>query len=304
MAPLPLRSHERIEWPQGRERVLAAFDSVYPDLSKFAEHAFDRRWVDHAARPGKAPGGFCSTSPVLGESRIFMTFNGATGDVTTLAHELGHAWHGWLLRDARYWARHYPMTLAETASTFAQQIVIDAVLDDPDAPAEARAVMLDARMQDAETFLLNIRMRFLFESSLYDERASGELSIERLCELMADAQQRIYGDTLDPEQLDPWFWASKLHFYIAGVSFYNFPYTFGYLLSLGLFARARQEGRGFLPRYEELLRQTGRDRVETVVQSCVGVDLQQPDFWQASIDLIEEDLGRWEKVVDELALGD
>jgi oligoendopeptidase F len=147
-------------------------------------------------------------------------------------------------------------------------------------------------------------MRFLFESSLYDERASGELSIERLCELMADAQQRIYGDTLDPEQLDPWFWASKLHFYIAGVSFYNFPYTFGYLLSLGLFARARQEGRGFLPRYEELLRQTGRDRVEAVVQSCVGVDLQQPDFWQASIDLIEEDLGRWEKVVDELALSD
>jgi oligoendopeptidase F len=302
MAPLSLRFNDRLDWSDGQARVIGAFESVYPDLARFASQALERRWVDHSPRAGKAPGGFCSTSPVLGESRIFMTFNGAAGDVATLAHELGHAWHGWLLRDARFWSRHYPMTLAETASTFAQQIAIDAVLDHPAATAEARAVMLDARMQDAETFLLNIRMRFLFESAMYEERASGELSVERLCELMARAQREVYGDTLDPEQLDPFFWASKLHFYIAGVSFYNFPYTFGYLFSLGLFARARAEGPGFLPRYEQLLRETGRGSVEEVVSSCLGIDLRQPDFWQASIALIGQDLERWLAVVDELDL--
>jgi oligoendopeptidase F len=192
------------------------------------------------------------------------------------------------------------MTLAETASTFAEQLVIDAVLDDDDAPPEQRALILDARMQDAATFLLNIPMRFYFERAVYEERQAGELGVARLKELMETAQRECYGDTLAEDELDPWFWASKLHFYITGISFYNFPYTFGYLFSLGLFARAKQEGPEFVERYVELLRNTGSDGAERVVKNCLGIDLASPDFWHASIDGIERDAERFESAVDAL----
>jgi oligoendopeptidase F len=299
MAPLPLEDRSRIAWADGCARVVDAFGAGYPDLARFAEMAIERRWIDHSPRPGKRPGGFCSTSGLCGESRIFITYNGAAGDVSTLAHELGHAWHGWLMRDLRTWARRYPMTLAETASTFAENLVIEATLEDPRTSAEERLFTLDARLQDAAAYLLNIWMRFRFERALYEERASGELGVQRLKELMQQAQQDCYGDALDSEQLDPWFWASKLHFYITGLSFYNFPYMFGYLFSLGIFARAREEGADFLPRYEALLRDTGRDTAEGVARRHLGVDLETPEFWNASIDLIERD---WQRFTD--ACGD
>ncbi len=301
MAPLPVESHERIPWPNARERVCDAFARFYPALADFARDAFERRWIDWQPRPGKRPGGFCSTSSWIDESRVFITYNETLGDLSTLAHELGHAFHGRVMSGMRPWSRRYPMTLAETASTFAEQLLIDAVLDEPRAPAEQRALILDARMQDASTFLLNIPMRFYFEESLYRERAAGELSVTRIKQLMLDAQHRCYGDALDENELDPWFWASKLHFYITGISFYNFPYTFGYLFSLGIFARAKQEGPAFLPRYEELLRLTGSDSAEDVARNSLGVDLEGHDFWNASIDLIDADAERWETAVADLS---
>jgi oligoendopeptidase F len=295
LAPLPLKSHARIPWPEARERVCETFGRFYPALGEFAATALERRWVDWSPRAGKRPGGFCSTSSWINESRIFMTFNETLGDLSTLAHELGHAFHGSLMADMRPWSRRYPMTLAETASTFAEQLVLDAVLDDPDAPAEQRTLILDSRMQDASTFLLNIPMRFYFEESLYEERKRGEISVSRMQELMLAAQRRCYGDALADDELDPWFWASKLHFYITGVSFYNFPYTFGYLFSMGIFSLAKQAGPDFLPRYEQLLRRTGSDTAEGVAREALGVELEQPDFWNASLDLIDSDFQRWQE---------
>jgi oligoendopeptidase F len=293
-APLPwLREAPKVPWAAARTRVLAAFRSFHPPLARLAEHAFDARWIDHTPRAGKRPGGFCSTSVWRGESRIFMTFGGSAGDVSTLAHELGHAFHGAVMDGQRPWARRYPMTLAETASTFAEQVVNQAQLDDPAANPGARAEVLDRRLQDAAAFMLNVPMRFTFECRLYEERADGELSARRLCELMREEQVAWYGDSLDPEQLDPWFWASKLHFYITGLSFYNFPYTFGYLLSLGLFSRARED-RAFLERYEGLLRTTGSASAPDVVRSSLGEDTETTAFWDASLDLIEDDLRRFE----------
>jgi len=300
MAPLPSESHARVSWEDARERVLSAFGSFYPELRDFAREAFEQRWIDYQPRPGKRPGGFCSTSKRIAQSRVFMTFNGALGDVSTLAHELGHAFHSRVLEDARLWASRYPMTLAETASTFAEQLVIDAVLESPDAGPEERAAMLDSRMQDGAAFLLNIPMRFLFEKAVYEERTAGELAVSRFGELMADAQRTCYGDCLADDELDPWFWASKLHFYLTGISFYNFPYTFGYLFSLGIFARAKREGSGFFPRYQTLLRMTGSDSAENLARSHLGVDLEAPDFWNASIDLVESDLLRFEDAADAL----
>lgn len=301
MAPLAVQDHERIPFAEARARVCDAFARSYPWLADFAREAFERRWIDWRPRPGKRPGAFCSTSAWIDESRIFLSFNETLGDLSTLAHELGHAFHGRVMKGMRPWSRRYPMTLAETASTFAEQLVIDAVLADEASPAQQRALLLDARMQDAAAFLLNIPMRFRFEESLYRERAAGELSVTRMKELMVEAQRHCYGDALDPDELDPLFWASKLHFYLTGISFYNFPYTFGYLFSLGIFSRAKAEGEAFLPRYEALLRLTGSDCAEGVARASLDVDLEQPGFWNASIDFIEAEFERFRQAATALA---
>jgi oligoendopeptidase F len=300
-APLPPAEEgdppASLDWGKGCDRIVRSFEAFYPALGRFAADAIASRWVDYSPRPGKRPGGFCSTSTRVDESRIFMTYNDTLGDVFTLAHELGHAFHGRVMSGMRSWARRYPMTLAETASTFAEQLVIDAVLEDPGASPRARAEILDSRMLDAATFLLDIPTRFHFEHAFYEERQHGEVSVGRLKQLMLTAQRRCYGDALAADELNPWFWASKLHFFITGVSFYNFPYTFGYLFSLGICARAKAEGASFLPRYEALLRRTGSDTAENVAREALGVDLQQPDFWNASIDSIEADFERYEQAL-------
>jgi oligoendopeptidase F len=294
MAPLPRPDAGRIGWADGCRRVRDAFGAAYPGLADLATRAFDGRWIDHEPRAGKRPGGFCTSSYLIGESRVFMTYHGALGDVQTLAHELGHAFHNWLMRDLRPWARSYPMTLAETASTFAEELVIEATLAAPETSEADRTAILDARLQDAAVFLCNIPMRFDFEQKVYEERATGELPVSRLEQLICEAQRANYGDALDGDQLDPWFWASKLHFYIADVAFYNFPYTFGYLFSKGIVARFRAEGPSFLPRYEALLRATGGDTAENVAAATLGIDLRDPAFWSGAIDLIEADLERFE----------
>ncbi len=298
MAPIASSADARVSWDEGRDQVQGAFEASYPALAELSKRAFDEKWIDYSPRAGKRPGGFCSSSQITGQSRIFMTFNGGMGDVQTLAHELGHTFHSYLMRDMRPWASEYPMTLAETASTFAENVVTSAALKDPKTTREQRISILDQRLQDSSAFLLNIPMRFDFECALYEARKDGELSVDALKELMLDAQRKNYGASLDPLALDPWFWASKLHFYITEVSFYNFPYTFGYLFSLGIFARFLKEGPNFLPRYEELLRFTGSAPAEEVAMKTLGVDLEQPEFWNASIDLIAQDWDAFQKLTD------
>jgi oligoendopeptidase F len=151
---------------------------------------------------------------------------------------------------------------------------------------------LDLRLSDAATYLLNLPVRFDFEHALYEERQQGELSVSRLRELMLDAQRKNYGDALDPAELNPWFWASKLHFYITDLSFYNFPYVFGFLFSRGILARAKEQGPEFLRRYESLLRLSGSDTAENVAREAVGVDLTRPDFWHTCLDHVAADLER------------
>ena len=225
-----------------------------------------------------------------------MTYNNTLGDVQTLAHELGHAFHNWVMRDLRPMARSYSMTLAETASTFAETLFTDSLLADPATTDIDRAKILDTRLEGAQSFLLNIPMRFIFEKQFYEERANGEVSVSRLKEIMLDAQRQTYGDVLDSEQLDPYFWATKLHFYITGVSFYNFPYSFGYLFSLGVYKRGQEVGEGFHEQYENLLRLTGSDTAENVAKRSLSVDLESKDFWQGSIDIVAEDLAQFEAV--------
>jgi oligoendopeptidase F len=237
------------------------------------------------------------------ESRIFMTYNESLGDVLTLAHESGHAFHGYLMRDVRPYGRGYPMTLAETASTFGEQVLMNGLLDDPAISDAQKATMLDIEVGHGAIYLLDIPVRYEFEKAFYEERKKGELSVSRLKELMVETQGRILGDVLELGGEDPYFWASKLHFYITGITFYNFPYTFGFLLSRGLYAMFKKEGTEFLPKYEEFLRLAGSDTAENVVKRTVGRDLETREFWTEAIHSLEEPLTQLEALLPKVLPG-
>ncbi len=287
-APLDLPDMEKISWEKAIEVVEQSFRRAYPALGDFFERqVIGKNWVDWEPRAGKRPGGFCTGSMLSKESRIFMTYNASLGDVLTLAHESGHAFHGYKMADMRPYGRSYPMTLAETASTFGEQVLMNGLLDDPTISEAQKAVILDVDAGHGAIYLLDIPVRYEFEKSLYEERQNGELSVSRLRQLMTETQRRVLGDVLEPGGEDPYFWASKLHFYITGLTFYNFPYTFGYLLSRGLYAMFRQEGAAFLPKYEQLLRLAGSDTAENVVKRAVHRDLEATEFWAEAIQSLE-----------------
>lgn len=302
-APLDLPDQEAVSWEQGKAMVHAAFSAAYPGLGAFLQSAYDRRWIDWTPRPGKRPGAFCTGSPIIRESRVFMTFNQAMGDVLTLAHEMGHAFHSHVMRDLRMFARSYPMTLAESASTFGEMALVKGLLDDPSVSDATKAMLLNMETGHAAVYLLDIPVRFEFEKAMYEERTAGEIPVSRLKALMTETQRRVFGDVLEEGGEDPYFWASKLHFYITGVTFYNFPYTFGFLLSRGLFALFTREGADFLPRYEAFLRLTGSDTAENVVRRSIGRDLESPGFWVEAIRSLEEPQRRLEAILPRVMNG-
>jgi oligoendopeptidase F len=303
-ASLDIPGQEKLSWDKARSMVGASFSHAYPALGNFFEQQIiAKNWVDWEPRAGKRPGGFCTSSMLTKESRIFMTYNESLGDVLTLAHESGHAYHGFLMRDLRPYARGYPMTLAETASTFGENVLMNGILDDPNLSDELKALILDVEISHGAIYLLDIPVRYEFEKAFYDEREKGPLSVSRLKELMIDTQRRVVGDILEPGGEDPYFWASKLHFYITGITFYNFPYTFGYLLSRGLYAMFKQEGADFLPKYEELLRLAGSDTAENVVKRTVGQGIDKPNFWTGAIKSLEQPLDRLQAILPKVMSG-
>jgi oligoendopeptidase F len=233
------------------------------------------------------------------ESRIFMTYNESLGDMLTLAHESGHAYHGALMRDVRPFARSYPMTLAETASTFGENVLMNGILKDPSVKKRQKAQILDIEIGHGAVYLLDIPVRYEFEKAFYEERDHGPVSVSRLKELMVDTQRRVLGAVLEPGGEDPYLWASKLHFYITGITFYNFPYTFGYLLSRGLYAMFKNEGETFIPKYEEFLRRAGSDTAENVVKQTVGRDIENSAFWSEAILSLAEPLRQLEALAPE-----
>jgi len=292
-APLDLADQEKLSWDKARSLVGASFNNAYPALGNFFDRqVIAKNWIDWEPRAGKRPGGYCTSSMLSKESRIFMTYNESLGDVLTLAHESGHAYHGALMRDLRPYARGYPMTLAETASTFGENVLVNGILDDPQVSDRQKASILDIEIGHGAVYLLDIPVRYEFEKSFYEERSQGPLSVSRLKELMVATQRRVIGDLLEPGGEDPYFWASKLHFYITGITFYNFPYTFGYLLSRALYAIFKKEGAQFLPKYEEFLRRAGSDSAENVVKQTIGRDIEEMEFWSEAIQTLEEPLSK------------
>ena len=285
-----------LSWDEACATVDRAFSSAYPKLGQYFRTMLQQRWIEAQPRAGKRPGAFCTGTQFKHEERIYMTWHGTVHDMVTLAHEAGHAWHSNVLRPARSMAASYPMTLAETASNFGEMILLSGLMGDPALTPGMKAYLLDQEMLRAHAYLINIPMRYEFEKAFYTERAAGEVPVSRLSELMSETQRQIYGDTLLADGTDPMFWAYKMHFHITGVSFYNFPYVFGYLLSQALFARFKEEGAAFLPRYEAFLAMTGSATCEEVARKTLGADLTSPDFWAEAIRAIEPTLVEYERL--------
>ena len=276
-----------LSFAEAAELIVDTFHTLSPEMAHLAHKAFAGRWIEAEDRPGKRAGGFCTSFPVKGESRIFMTYDQSLGSVATLAHELGHAFHHAMVSKLPYLMTGYPMSLAETASTLAEKIVTDA-RKKATADPEERLAIVNEGARRAVTFLMNIRARFEFERAFYQERRHGHLSPARLSELMLEAQKEAYRGALSVYH--PLLWASKLHFYLTSVPFYNFPYTFGYLFSHGVLEWAKAEGKNFEERYMRLLRDTGAMPVEELAKRHLGVDLKKPEFWRRAVALALEDI--------------
>jgi len=287
LAPLPQASvsGETLSWETACETIIDSFSEFSDELGDFARKALNDRWVEAEDRSGKRQGGFCTGLPVSQQSRIFMTFTGSADSMSTLAHELGHAYHSHVLRQQPYLLQDYPMNLAETASTFAEAVLGEKRLRATRTTGEKLGILNDM-LADSMAFLMNIHARFLFENRFHEERPEAELTADRLTEIMLAAQKEAYCDAFC--EWSSVFWISKLHFYISSLPFYNFPYTFGYLLSLGLYSTASDFGKDFPQKYRELLIATGNMNAEEAVKSTLGFDLTQPEFWNRSIDVIDQ----------------
>jgi pepF/M3 family oligoendopeptidase len=267
-------------WPQAVDFIVSKFSSFTPDLGAFAKRSFDGNWIDAEPRDGKRGGAFCMPVPAVEESRVLMNFNGAFVEIQTLAHELGHAYHNECQRGLPMLLRGAPSTLAETASIFCETLVDEAVLSES-AGAE-RLMVLETSLCRAAQVCVDILSRFIFETNVFERRAERELSADELCELMTDAQSQTYGDAVDPETYHPYMWLWKPHYYSQGYNYYNFPYAFGHLFGLGLYAIYVKEGAAFADRYTDLLRSTNQDDAAPLAERF-GIDIRSKQFWADSL---------------------
>ncbi|MEG9297628.1 M3 family oligoendopeptidase [Mangrovibacillus sp. Mu-81] len=275
-------STSTMSYDEGARFILKQFSRFGDEMASFARLAFEDSWIEAEDRAGKRPGGFCTSFPMSDQSRIFMTYSGSMSNVSTLAHELGHAFHSYALRPMHTLNRNYAMNVAETASTFAEMIVADAAVKEAETKEEKIALVED-KLQRSVAFFMNIHARFLFETRFYEERSKGIVSADKLNELMVEAQKEAFADSIG--EVHPRFWASKLHFYITGVPFYNFPYTFGYLFSLSIYAKALESGENYEEKYMALLRDTAIMNVEDLAMKHLGEDITKEDFWEKGIKL-------------------
>ncbi len=288
---------ERIEFEEAIALIARAFNHLTPEMGDFAIMMAEKGWIDGKPTPNRATGAYCANFPNPREPRIFLTYEGSMSNVITLAHELGHAWHNWVMRDLSSTESRYSMTLAETASIFAETLVRDALMQQAKTPAQQLQIAWEDA-SSAAVFLLNIPARFEFEKRLVEARKQSAVRPAQLREMMSESWKMWYEDSLS--EYDDLFWASKLHFSISSLGFYNYPYLFGYLFSLGIYAQQPAYGSQFNQRYTSLLRDTGILSAEDVVQKHLGKDLQSPEFWKESLNIVEKSVGRFEQLVQQI----
>lgn len=294
-APIMVDGFEskHIAYDDAADFIVANFRKFSPKMANLAQTAFDNQWIEVEDRPGKQPGGYMEDVPENKESRIFLTYTGTPEDASSVAHEIGHAFHYEAVKDLPEMRRDYAMNVAETASTFAELVVADANVQSAKSVGE-KINLLDTKLLNPVAMFMNIRARYLFETNFYKERQAGQVTPDRLNKMMLAAQKWAFSDHLGTYH--PHFWASKLHFYIDDVPFYNFPYTFGYLFSLGIYAKAQATGGNFEENYIALLRDTANMSTEELAKKHLDVDLTQPDFWQSGANLVRKDIDDFMKL--------
>jgi pepF/M3 family oligoendopeptidase len=290
------QSNKIYSWDEAREFILANFGSFSPELAAFAKRAFDNHWIDAEQRDGKRGGAFCMGVPGVKESRVLCNFDGTLDQVSTIAHELGHAFHN----ECAYKAgkteiqQDTPMTLAETASIMCETIIMEAILEQTTDPQEQLAILETRLIGDAQV-IVDIYSRYLFEKEVFERRALSELSADDLCEIMERAQKASYGEGLDERFLMKYMWTWKPHYYYESLSFYNFPYAFGLLFATGLYAIYQARGATFVPDYINLLASTGEAPAADLA-ARFGINIREKKFWADSLSIIAQKIERYEKL--------
>lgn len=290
----PLGKTDKVySWDEARDFIVTNFNKFSPELGAFAQRAFDSNWIDGEQREGKRGGAFCMGVPAVKESRILANFDGSFDQVSTLAHELGHAFHN----ECAYQAgktelqQATPMTLAETASIMCETIATEAALAETTDRDEVLAI-LEAQMNNASQVVVDIYSRYLFEKEVFERRAQSELSADEINDIMERAQKATFGDGLDEKYLQKYMWTWKPHYYSAGFSFYNYPYTFGLLFATGLYAVYQKRGADFVPAYKELLATTGEANAAELADKF-GINIRTKKFWADSLAIIGKRVDRF-----------
>lgn len=280
----------KFTYDEGAKFVVKNFRTFSDNLGDFAQKAIDNEWIDVEPREGKVGGAFCAGLHFIGESRVLLNYGGSFGDVVTMAHELGHGFHGECLKNEAILNSEYPMPIAETASTFCETIIKKAAIKE--ANKDEALAILEAEICDCTQVIVDIYSRFLFEKSVFEARKESALTVEKIKELMLEAQREAYGDGLDPEYLHPYMWAWKPHYYDANYNYYNFPYAFGLLFAKGLYAEYLKKGTSFTSEYEKLLSITGKNKIADITKE-VGIDIHNKEFWRNSLKTIQDDIEKF-----------
>ncbi len=270
---------------ESRDFIVNSFADFSQDLSDLAAKAYDDKWIDFLPREGKRDGAFCSNLPQIKQSRILANFDGSISDIITVAHELGHAYHGHMIEDLSILNTSYTMPVAETASTFCENIVFNAAMKT--ASEEEKLALIENSISDLCQIIVDISSRYQFEKEVFERRESEFLFSKDLQDIMVRAQKNTYGDGLDPDYLHPYMWICKGHYYSGSLSYYNFPYAFGGLFALGLYAQFEKEGSSFVPKYQGLLKATTTNSCEDVAKMA-DIDITKVDFWRSSLEQVEK----------------
>ena len=272
---------------EAREVLLREMGKFTPAMAQFMDNAFEQRWIDVYPREGKGGGAFCAGAHEYDRSLILTNFQGSFSDISTLAHELGHAWHNRCMAGLPYCLTGTPMPLAETASIFNETMLAHQVLKN--ASAEEQFTLLESSLMEVTQTCVDILSRYLFETEVIDTRADHAMTVDELKDAMLRAQDATYCDGLAKDVRHPYMWACKSHYYSSGLNFYNFPYAFGELFGKGVFAQYLKEGDAFVPKYNQLLRSCGSGTIAEVAAS-VGIDVRQADFWRASLEVVKAEI--------------
>lgn len=291
------KSDKKYTAEDAKAYLLNIFKGFDKDLHDMVERAFDEAWIDFYPREGKVGGAFCAGLSGHNQSRVLTNFDGQFTDIVTLAHELGHAFHNLNIESHRPLNNDYSMPVAETASTFNENVVMNAAIDGASSDEE-KLLLIESQLMDTTQIMCDIYSRYLFETSVFENRENDFMPAERLSELMLDAQKKAYGDGLDWNALHPYMWLCKGHYY-STLSFYNFPYAFGGLFARGLYAKYREEGPSFVPTYRKLLYTTPIASVEDTAK-VAGIDLTKKDFWEKSLLSYEKNVNEFERLVEKL----